>query len=78
MLHKWYSLVKEKRSTRTDFLRAITKCFDIDSTKLAATEVVDSAYSCGFAHFGSRMMSTLYDLWQKTSLLSITEHKKKS
>ena len=77
MLHKWYSLVKEKRSTRTDFLRAVTKCFDIDSTKLAATEVFELAYSNGFTQFGSRMMSTLYDLWQKTSPLSITEPKKK-
>lgn len=78
MLHKWYSLVKEKRSTRTDFLRAIIKCFDVDSTKLAATEVLNFAYSCGFAHFGSRMMSTLYALWQKISLLSIIKPKKKS
>lgn len=37
VLHKWYSLVKEKRQTRLDFIRTITKAFDVDSTKLSAT-----------------------------------------
>lgn len=38
MLHKWYSLVKEKRTTRIDFIRTVTKAFDVDSTKLSATQ----------------------------------------
>jgi cohesin loading factor subunit SCC2 len=38
VLHKWYSLVKEKRTTRMDFIRTVTKAFDVDSTKLSATE----------------------------------------
>lgn len=38
VLHKWYSLVREKRQTRLDFIRTITKCFDVDSTKLSATQ----------------------------------------
>ncbi|KAG8814407.1 Sister chromatid cohesion protein 2 [Serendipita sp. 401] len=38
VLHRWYSLVKEKRQTRMDFIRTITKCFDVDSTKLSARQ----------------------------------------
>ncbi|KAG8832210.1 Sister chromatid cohesion protein 2 [Serendipita sp. 399] len=38
VFHRWYSLVKEKRQTRMDFIRAITKCFDVDSTRLSATQ----------------------------------------
>jgi cohesin loading factor subunit SCC2 len=38
VLHKWYSLVKEKRQPRLDFIRTITKAFDVDSTKLAAAQ----------------------------------------
>jgi hypothetical protein len=30
-------LVKEKRQTRLDFIRTVTKAFDVDSTKLSAT-----------------------------------------
>lgn len=38
VLHKWYSLVKEKRQTRMDFIRTITKSFDVDSTKLSSRQ----------------------------------------
>jgi cohesin loading factor subunit SCC2 len=38
VLHKWYSLVKEKRQPRLDFIRTITKALDVDSTKLAAAQ----------------------------------------
>lgn len=38
VLHKWYSLVREKRQTRLDFIRTIAKCFDVDSTKLSAKQ----------------------------------------
>lgn len=30
LLHRWYSLVREKRATRQDFLKALVKVFDIE------------------------------------------------
>lgn len=38
VLEKWYSLVREKRATRMDFIRTVTKAFDVDSTKLFARQ----------------------------------------
>lgn len=39
LLHRWYSLVREKRPTRQEFLKAILKCFDVDSTAPSASQV---------------------------------------
>ena len=33
LLHRWYTLVREKRATRQDFLRAMVKVFDVELGK---------------------------------------------
>ncbi|KAF8585724.1 ARM repeat-containing protein [Ramaria rubella] len=38
LLHRWYTLVREKRVSRQDFLKTITKAFDLDSTNLSSTQ----------------------------------------
>ncbi|KAF8507524.1 hypothetical protein BU17DRAFT_57352 [Hysterangium stoloniferum] len=38
LLHRWYTLVREKRTTRQDFLKTIAKAFDLDSTNLVSTQ----------------------------------------
>ncbi|KAG9017932.1 Sister chromatid cohesion protein 2 [Tulasnella sp. 427] len=38
LLQKWYSLVKEKRPARQDFLKALVRTFDLDSTKLSSSQ----------------------------------------
>ena len=35
LLHRWYSLVRDKRATRQDFLRALVKVFDVELHKTA-------------------------------------------
>ena len=40
-LHRWYTLVREKRATRQDFLRAMVKVFDVElgkTTQVSFTE----------------------------------------
>ncbi|GJJ15616.1 hypothetical protein Clacol_009894 [Clathrus columnatus] len=38
LLHRWYTLVREKRITRQEFLRTMTKSFDLDPAELIATQ----------------------------------------
>jgi cohesin loading factor subunit SCC2 len=38
VFHRWYSLVREKRSSRQDFLKAILKIFEIDPSSLACSQ----------------------------------------
>lgn len=38
LLHRWYTLVREKRASRQDFLKTMTRAFDLDSTKLSSTQ----------------------------------------
>jgi len=38
LLHRWYTLVREKRTSRQDFLKTVGKAFDLDSTNLASTQ----------------------------------------
>lgn len=33
LLHRWYSLVRDKRTTRQEFLRALVKVFDVEVSK---------------------------------------------
>lgn len=33
LLQRWYSLAREKRATRQDFLRALVKVFDVELGK---------------------------------------------
>jgi len=38
-LNGWYSLVREKRSTRQDFLKALVKALDIEVSPASMTQV---------------------------------------
>ncbi|KIJ54752.1 hypothetical protein M422DRAFT_775001 [Sphaerobolus stellatus SS14] len=38
LLHRWYTLVREKRASRQDFLKTMLRAFDLDSTKLSSTQ----------------------------------------
>jgi len=38
LLHGWYSLVREKRPTRQEFLKFILKCFDMDATAIESEQ----------------------------------------
>ena len=42
LLHRWYSLVRDKRATRQDFLRALVKVFDVDFGKTTQVSVSQS------------------------------------
>ncbi|KAI0734724.1 hypothetical protein C8Q72DRAFT_321316 [Fomitopsis betulina] len=39
LLHRWYSLVREKRATRQDFLKSLVKVFDVEAS--AKTDDID-------------------------------------
>ncbi|KIP08264.1 hypothetical protein PHLGIDRAFT_127100 [Phlebiopsis gigantea 11061_1 CR5-6] len=39
LLHRWYSLVRDKRATRQDFLRSLVKVFDVEMTKTSQDDV---------------------------------------
>ncbi|OCH92592.1 hypothetical protein OBBRIDRAFT_791042 [Obba rivulosa] len=41
LLQKWYSLVREKRATRQDFLKALIKVFDVELTSVSSQDDVD-------------------------------------
>ena len=39
LLHRWYTLVRDKRATRQDFLRSLVKVFDVELNKTAQVGV---------------------------------------
>ncbi len=41
LLNRWYALVREKRATRQEFLKAIVKVFDVDDVKKTSQGDVD-------------------------------------
>ncbi|KAH7103288.1 hypothetical protein BKA62DRAFT_696412 [Auriculariales sp. MPI-PUGE-AT-0066] len=38
LLHPWYSLIREKRATRQEFLKSLVRAFDVDVTALSSTQ----------------------------------------
>lgn len=56
LLSRWYALVREKRATRQEFLRAILRVFEAQNAKEKNEEMVHFArYMAGnFAHFDYR------------------------
>lgn len=46
LLHPWYSLVREKRASRQDFLKAIVRSFDIVFPPVNVTQVGRTCHSC--------------------------------
>ncbi|KAI9064653.1 hypothetical protein FKP32DRAFT_1625471 [Trametes sanguinea] len=52
MLQRWYSLAREKRATRQDFLRALVKVFDVELGKSSQDDVDFTRYMAeNFASF---------------------------
>jgi cohesin loading factor subunit SCC2 len=39
MLQPWYSLVREKRATRQEFLKAVVKALDVDASGAGTPQV---------------------------------------
>ena len=39
LLQPWYSLVREKRGTRQEFLKAIVKALDVDVSSIGTSQV---------------------------------------
>lgn len=39
LLHRWYSLVKEKRQPKLDFLKSFLRAFDVDVAVLSCSQV---------------------------------------
>ncbi len=48
LLHRWYSLVREKRATRQDFLKSLVKVFDVEMNK--STQVHNCCVILAYAH----------------------------
>ncbi|KAH9924608.1 uncharacterized protein BXZ73DRAFT_50340 [Epithele typhae] len=52
LLHRWYTLTREKRATRQDFLRALVKVFDVELGKTTQDDVEFTRYMAeNFATF---------------------------
>lgn len=56
LLSRWYALVREKRTTRQDFLRAVLKVFEVEDMRRTTEDAAHFArYMAGnFAHFDYR------------------------
>ncbi|KAI0088475.1 hypothetical protein BDY19DRAFT_165528 [Irpex rosettiformis] len=74
LLHRWYTLVREKRPLRQDFLKSLTKVFDIEITKTSQDDVEFARYMAeNFASFDYRTQEeVLTVLKYQTSVLSTT------
>jgi len=61
ILQSWYSLVREKRVSRQDFLKAMLKVFDVDAT-LKASQVLFNSHLFDFTQFiqGGRRIRKIY------------------
>lgn len=75
LLHRWYSLVREKRAPRQDFLRALLKTFDVDaSTGFTQDDVDFVRYMAeNFASFDYKTQEEVLTVTKAlTSVLSTT------
>lgn len=56
LLHKWYSLVRDKRATRQDFLRSLVKVFDVELSKTSQvrTGLVHRSMALNRRHYAGR------------------------
>lgn len=73
LLQKWYSLVREKRAAKQDFLKALTRVFDLnDATKTTQTDVEFTVYMAeNFASFDYKIQEeVLTVIAQLTKVLS--------
>ncbi|KAJ3559315.1 hypothetical protein NM688_g422 [Phlebia brevispora] len=74
LLHHWYTLVREKRPTRQEFLKALVKVFDIEVTKTTQDDINFARYMAeNFASFDYKTQEeVLTVLKYLTSVLSTT------
>ncbi|GJE95924.1 sister chromatid cohesion protein-like protein [Phanerochaete sordida] len=72
LLHRWYSLVRDKRATRQDFLRALVKVFDVELVKSTQDDIDFVRYMAeNFASFEYKTQEeVLTVLKYLTSILS--------
>ncbi|KAG8885372.1 Sister chromatid cohesion protein 2 [Tulasnella sp. 332] len=68
LLHCWYSLVREKRPTRQDFLKALLKSFDLDATDVQSTQA-----NVGFVRYMAENLSAL-DYKTQEEVLTVIKH----
>ncbi|KAG8956027.1 Sister chromatid cohesion protein 2 [Tulasnella sp. 424] len=68
LLQKWYSLVKEKRPARQDFLKALVKVFELDSTKLSSSQT-----DIDFVRYMAENFSSL-DYKTQEEVLTVIRH----
>ncbi|KAG9034044.1 Sister chromatid cohesion protein 2 [Tulasnella sp. JGI-2019a] len=68
LLHCWYSLVREKRPTRQDFLKSILKSFDLD-----ASGIQSSQSDVGFVRYMAENLSAL-DYKTQEEILTVIKH----
>lgn len=76
LMQRWYSLVREKRAPRQDFLKSLVRVFDMDISTSSQVKyrgqvlIKNSSYFC-------RMMSNSPDIWRRISPCSNTKLKRK-
>lgn len=73
LLQRWYSLVREKRAPRQDFLKALVKVFDVNNALKSAQDDVDfSRYMAeNFAAFDFKTQEEVFTVIKHlTSILS--------
>ncbi|KAI0770449.1 hypothetical protein C8Q74DRAFT_1202231 [Fomes fomentarius] len=72
LLQRWYSLAREKRATRQDFLRALVKVFDVELGKSTQDDVDFTRYMAeNFATFEYKTQEELLTVIKSlTSILS--------
>ncbi|KAG8957597.1 Sister chromatid cohesion protein 2 [Tulasnella sp. 419] len=68
LLHHWYSLVREKRPARQDFLKAVVKCFDLDTTHINTTQT-----EVDYRRYMAENMSAL-DYRTQEEVLTVIKH----
>ncbi|EJF61054.1 hypothetical protein DICSQDRAFT_170603 [Dichomitus squalens LYAD-421 SS1] len=74
LLHRWYTLAREKRATRQDFLRALVKVFDVELGKSSQDDIDFTRYmSENFASFEYKTQEEVLTVTKSlTSVLSTT------
>lgn len=69
LLQRWYSLVREKRASRQDFLKALVKVFDVNNAlKASQVLVIPSLTTIKSDKVFHRMTLISPDIWLKISL----------
>jgi cohesin loading factor subunit SCC2 len=75
LLHRWYSLVREKRAPRQEFLKALVKVFDVDvGTKSTQDDIYFARYMAeNFATFDYKTQEEVLTVTKSlTTVLSTT------